>query len=251
MPKPNYIPKPSPRSGLSERPGAGNIVKQPSPQPEKKVTYARRNTNPDLAASSPIPRKLRMQSPQKLRERLQNEQKSIAAVQDSLQDELSKIGNELTSSSTTSSLLRPTTSRANKSFAGRGQLSHTPSTSNPTNMDLAQRVLKMEALLPTQIDEANKRISAIQTDLQSSLSVSETKCKKLDELYREANGENEALYARFNEELGRVLKVVRGGEGVEELRKQLKEAQEEAGMLKRETMRLKRENVGLRAQLRE
>jgi chromosome segregation ATPase len=118
-------------------------------------------------------------------------------------------------------------------------------------MDLTQRVLKMEALLPTQIASANERISAIQTDLQTSLSVSETKCKKLDELYREANGENEALYARFNEELGRVLKVVRGGEGVEELRRQLKSSQEEAGMLKRETMRLKRENVGLRAQLRE
>ncbi|SMQ53996.1 unnamed protein product [Zymoseptoria tritici ST99CH_3D1] len=250
MPKPTFIPKSSPRAGLSERPGAGNIVKQPSPQPEKKPAYVRRNTNPDLSASSLAPRKLRMQSPQKLRERLQNEQKSIAAVQDSLQDELSKIGNELTASSTTNSPLRPTTSRANKTFTGRSHLASINGT-GPNTMDLAQRVLKMEALLPTQIDEANQRISAIQTDLQSSLSVSENKCKKLDELYREANGENEALYSRFNEELGRVLKVVRGGDGVEELKKQLKEAQEEAGMLKRETMRLKRENVGLRAQLRE
>ena len=42
----------------------------------------------------------------------------------------------------------------------------------------------------------------MQADLSSSLTVSENKCRKLDELYREANGENEALYARFNDELG-------------------------------------------------
>ncbi|KAI7370391.1 hypothetical protein KC336_g20896, partial [Hortaea werneckii] len=84
-----------------------------------------------------------------------------------------------------------------------------------------------------------------------SLTVSENKCRKLDELYREANGENEALYARFNDELGRILKAVRGGDGVEELKKKLKESQEDAAKLKKENSRLKRENVGLRAQLKE
>ncbi|KAI7375620.1 hypothetical protein KC328_g14627, partial [Hortaea werneckii] len=95
------------------------------------------------------------------------------------------------------------------------------------------------------------RIDGVQADLSSSLTVSENKCRKLDELYREANGENEALYARFNDELGRILKAVRGGDGVEELKKKLKESQEDAAKLKKENSRLKRENVGLRAQLKE
>lgn len=244
MPKPSLTQKHTPitpgRTGLSERPGAGNIVKKPSPQPEKNPLQ-RRMTGPDLAAS-PAPRKLRMQSPQKLRERLQQEQNSVAATHNSLQDELSKIGNELTS---TASPSRPATARGSKTLTARG------SVLQPSNMDLAQRVLKMEGSLPKQMDELNRRITSIQGDLTSSLSVSETKCRKLDELYREANGENEALYTRFNEELGRILKAVRGGEGVEELKKKLKEVQTEAANLKRETSRLKRENVGLRAQMRE
>lgn len=118
-------------------------------------------------------------------------------------------------------------------------------------MDLAQRVLKVEGQLPKRMEELTTRINDIQSDLATSLTVSETKCKKLDELYREANGENEALYTRFNDELSRILKAVKGGEGVEELKKKLKESQEEAAKLKRENGRLKRENVGLRAQLKE
>ncbi|CZT14684.1 related to Rho guanyl nucleotide exchange factor [Ramularia collo-cygni] len=244
MPKPSLTQKHAPstpaRAGLSERQDGGNIVKKPSPQPEK-TALQRRMTGPELA-SSPAPRKLRMQSPQKLRERLQQEQTNVAATHITLQEELSKIGNELTS---TSSPARPATARGSKTFTGRGSISQ------PSNMDLAQRVLKMEGSLPKQMDELSRRISSIQGDLTSSLSVSEQKCRKLDELYREANGENEALYARFNDELGRILKAVRGGEGVEELKKKLKEAQLEAANLKRETSRLKRENVGLRAQMRE
>jgi hypothetical protein len=59
------------------------------------------------------------------------------------------------------------------------------------------------------------------------------------------------LYARFNEELAKILRAVRGGDGVEELRRKLKEVNDEAVKLRRETSRLKRENVGLRAQMRE
>lgn len=240
----NTISTPS-RSGLSERPGVGNIIKKPSPTPEKAtrppvMTSKSMNQATDSPAAT---RKLRMQSPQKLRERLQNEQAALSSTQTSLQDELSKIGDELTS---TPSRIGSVRSRAHTASRTTNISSSTPST-----MDLAQRVLKLEARLPEHVTAANDRIGSIQSDLASSLSVSETKCKKLDELYREANSENEALYARFNDELGRILKVVRGGEGVEELKKKLKESQEEVGKLKRENGRLKRENVGLRSQLRE
>lgn len=96
----------------------------------------------------------------------------------------------------------------------------------------------------------NASSAAIRADLDSSLLVTERKAKSLDELYREANAENEALYERFNEELGKVLKGVKGDTGVEEMRKKMSEAVEEAARLKRENVRLRRENLGLRAQLR-
>jgi len=50
--------------------------------------------------------------------------------------------------------------------------------------------------------------------------------------------------------LGKVLKGVKGGTGVEEMRKKMGEAVEEGARLKKENVRLKRENLGLRAQLR-
>lgn len=231
---PQKAASPAPRAGLSERPGAGNIVKLPSPKHEKTNQLAASTMEPST------PKRLRMQSPQKLRERLQNEQGAMTATQTALQDELSRIGDELTGT------------------PGRYGSTRTPRTpgrsgagAQPSTMDLAQRVLKMEGTLVKQVEEMKTRIDGVQADLSSSLKVSENKCRKLDELYREANGENEALYARFNDELGRILKAVRGGEGVEELKQKLKESQDENAKLKRETSRLKRENVGLRAQMRE
>lgn len=207
-------------------------MKKPSLLQEKAVKSAA--VEPTTASQ---PKRLRMQSPQKLRERLQNEQSATSASQNSLQDELSKIGDELTATPSKIGSVRT------KPSPVRGGLS--------SNMDLAARVLKMESQLSKVVDELTAKSKAIQDDLGSSLVVSENKSKKLDDLYREANAENEALYARFNDELGRVLKAVKGGEGAEELRKQLKSSQDEAARLRKENSRLKRENVGLRAQLKE
>ncbi|KAK6413012.1 hypothetical protein LTR81_013122 [Elasticomyces elasticus] len=248
MNSPSKAPSPAPpRVGLAERSGAGNIIKRPSPQPEKANKPANITVNPPQATPT---KKLRMQSPQKLRERLQNEQATLSAAQTSLQDELSKIGDELTATpSRIGSVRSPRTGGSN--VRGSMGMGMGISSSQPSTMDLAQRVLKMEGQLAKHVDDAKARLDGVQAELSSSLMVSETKCRKLDELYREANGENEALYARFNDELGRVLRAVKGGEGVEELRKKLRESQEEAAKLKRESSRLKRENVGLRAQLRE
>lgn len=183
-----------------------------------------------------------MQSPQKLRERLQTEQRSLVETQTSFQDELAMIGEQLTATPSRTSSVRHT-----HTISGARNSTAMP----PSTMDLAQRVLKLEGQLPAHVSELDARLGGIRADLASSLSVSETKCKKLDELYREANSENEALYARFNDELGRIVKAVRAGEGVDELKRKLKESLEEVATLRRETSRLKRENAGLRAQLRE
>ena len=188
-----------------------------------------------------------MQSPQKLRERLQNEQSGLTITQNLIQDELARIGDELTSTPTRTGSIRPMP----LNIRGTAPNFAASTSTKPQGVDLAQRILKLESLLPTQIDSASARISAIHADLASSLAVSENKARKLDELYRESNSENEALYARFNDELGRILKAVRGGDGVGELKRQVKEGQDEVARLKRENGRLKRENAGLRAQIKE
>ncbi|KAF2861819.1 hypothetical protein K470DRAFT_281366 [Piedraia hortae CBS 480.64] len=216
--------KPTPRIGLSERTGAGNIVKRPSTPPDKST-------------------RLRMQSPQKLRERLQHEQVNMNGTQGSLQEELSKIGDELTATSTS----RIGTIRGSQT----ARVSRRGSVTSPSgSLDMAARVLKLEGKLQKAVEDHSARMESIQNDLSSSLTVSENKCRKLDELYREARCENDALYARFNEELSKILNVVRGGEGVEEMKRRLKEAQDDAAKLRRENGRLKRENVGLRAQIK-
>ena len=170
-----------------------------------------------------------------MRERLQNEQKAINEVETSLQAELNKIGEEM-------SALRLQLPQA--------QTSPTRTPNGTDSRALAARLTALESKVSASTADLATRSTSIQRVLDSSLLVSEKKAKKLDELYREANAENEALYERFNEELGKVLQGVKGGQVVEELKNKLKEAQEEVGGLKRENWRLKRENIGLRSQIR-
>ena len=77
------------------------------------------------------------------------------------------------------------------------------------------------------------------------------KARKLDELYQEANAENEALYERFNAELSKILLGVRAGNGVEELRAKMVEAHSEVGRLRSENVKLKREVMVLRSSMRD
>ena len=115
---------------------------------------------------------------------------------------------------------------------------------------LATRINDLERKITTTLEELLNRTTSIHADVESSLAVSEKKAKSLDELYREANTENELLYERFNSELEKVLKAVKGGLAADELRAQMKESQEEAAKLRKENQRLKRENLGLRSQLK-
>ncbi|KAF2754360.1 hypothetical protein EJ05DRAFT_456469 [Pseudovirgaria hyperparasitica] len=229
---------------LSERPSSGNTPKVSS---TTKVPTAT-GRKPPLSSSPP--KKLRMQSPQKLRERLQKEQNAIATSSPMLQAELCKIGDEIAAQASLRSASPVRASRSNTVHSSSSKSSSlTPSIASMG--PLIGRVTTLESRLSTLISETESRTKAIGADLSSSLQVSETKARKLDELYREANAENEALYAKFNDELIKVVRNVRGGDGVEELKRLLKASQEEVAVLKRESSRLKRENVGLRAQLRE
>lgn len=156
-----------------------------------------------------------------------------------MKDELDLIGEELRSLK-----INPQSLRA----AGQSSESLGESSSSATNAALLSRVHNLELKFDAIAGEFHGRTSAIEKDLESSLVVSEKRAKKLDELYREASAENEALYDRFNLELNKIAKEVRSGNAEDALKAQLSSALEEIGRLKKENFRLKREVGGLRAQ---
>ncbi|KAL2864684.1 putative Rho guanyl nucleotide exchange factor [Aspergillus lucknowensis] len=188
-----------------------------------------------LFFSSPLTKsqRLRLQSPQKLRDRLQSEKKAQAVAQLDLRDELEVIGQELRQ-------LRPSPIRLQPDSA--------LSSTDEGHAALASRVRNLEIAFEALSGELNNRTSSLQKDLESSFVVSEKRARKLDELYREASAENEALYDRFNSELGKLAREVRSGDGESALQNQLSSAMDEIGRLKKENFRLKREVGGLRAQ---
>ena len=180
-----------------------------------------------------------MQSPQKLRERLSQEKESLGSADASFQAEIAKIGEEI--SSVYKFERSPTKAKP-----------HTQTASAPPSVQtLSTQLSNLSTTLSTFTTTHTTSLSSLSSDIESSLLVSHTKARKLDELYREANAENEALYERFNDELGKILGKVKKGEGVEETRSKLKEAQEEVAKLKKENGRLKREVVGLRSLMKE
>lgn len=213
---------PAPQGGLSERAWLPDDNNTPLP------------TNPMSS------HKLRMQSPQKIRERLSQEQKTLTISDESFQAEMTKISEEMA----TYKLQRaPTKPRC---VVPASRSAH----STPSLDSLSSQLKTLSTNLSRFTETQRASLLSISSGLESSLVVSEKKARKLDELYREANAENEALYERFNDELGKILGRVRGGEGVEETRRKLKEAQDEVVKLKRENGKLRREAVGLRSMLR-
>lgn len=122
---------------------------------------------------------------------------------------------------------------------------HTSSTSDTS---LEARMRRLEERFEQLHEDYQGRTSTLERDLESSFIVSEMRAKKLDELYREASAENEALYDRFNSELSKFAQDARTGNAEDALRSQLTNALEEIGRLKKENFRLKREVGGLRAQ---
>lgn len=219
--------KASTSAGLYERPGSGNTVKLPS---------ASRSPAKAGAPSTIPPKKLRMQSPQKLRERLQNQQRDIDTASQDLQSELSAIGQELHARS----IPRLTT-----------QSSAPPSLSPSKSGGPEARIAALEKHLKLTLETLSQKTSAIGQDVSTSLQVSEARAKHLDQLYRDMSAETEVLYARFNEELEKVTSAVRKGRASEEVERRLKASEEESARLRKENARLKREVAGLKAQIKE
>lgn len=163
-----------------------------------------------------------------MRERLEKEKQSIDTTEATLQDEISKIGQELFASPT------------------RG-------TATPSRLPLQSRVTALERNLHSMTSELKTRVTSAEKDLETSLAVADRRAKKLDDLYKEATAENEELYGRFNKELARAVKNVKAGpiEGFEEMKKQLSDTMAELQKTKKENWSLKRMVAGLKAQEKE
>uniref|UniRef100_A0A093VKT5 Rho guanine nucleotide exchange factor gef2 n=1 Tax=Talaromyces marneffei PM1 TaxID=1077442 RepID=A0A093VKT5_TALMA len=181
----------------------------------------------ERALSSPQkPQRIRMQSPQKLRDRLQSTLHVQTHAASAFQSELQLVGQELSALTLSSS---PTGNSQSFSIEA-----------------LQARIRNLEQQFSSFSTDISNQTANMKKDVDSSLAVSEKRAKKLDELYREASAENEALYERFNTELGKVVREVRAGNGVEVMKTQLKSTLEELSRVKKENLRLKRELGGLK-----
>ncbi|KAJ5279432.1 Protein of unknown function DUF3507 [Penicillium angulare] len=224
----------SPTQETKRRSRATSIPQRPAGLRERSTVNVE-SKRPQSASSSQRTSKLRMQSPQKLRDRVHTEKRNQAISQIGLRDEITALGDELHS-------LRLTPSMEPNQESVESRVSPDRAAS------LEGRFRVLEERFDQVTGEYNGRTSALEKDVESSLVVSEKRVKKLDELYREASAENEALYDRFNSELSKLSKDVRAGSAEESLQSQLTNALEEIGRLKKENFRLKREVGGLRAQ---
>lgn len=195
------------------------------------------NSRPMTSPGKSSPQKLRLQSPQKLRERLQNEAKAINEAEAALQFELSKIGEEM--------------AKLNSTTTSSSSSTNQPTIRSSDINKLATSLTTLESRIPVMISDLTTRNSAIATDLEKSLQASEFKVKALDQLYKESSAENEILYEKFNGELGKIVKALKGKGGEkEELVAKVKEQSEETARVKKENARLRRELVTLRGLLK-
>lgn len=174
--------------------------------------------------------KLRLQSPQKLRERLQTEKKAAEESSAALQSELSKIGSDM------------------------AQLSDR-NMSNSQSSDLKQLTAAVKALeekIPSMTQEMQDKQAALQKEMDTTVRAAEAKLRAIDQLHKEVTAENELLYEKFNDELGRIVKALRGkGKDEKELlMTKLKDQSEETAKLTKENARLKREIVSLKTALK-
>ncbi|KAL7805420.1 hypothetical protein V8C26DRAFT_374036 [Trichoderma gracile] len=226
-PPPYRRPKPTHSKTLS----TSNIPTLLPPKPIRPGSSS--GESPSRQGGSPTrtpAQKLRLQSPQKLRERLQTEKTAVGEADAVLQSELSKIGEEM--------------ARVNS-----GSYSDSPMVDLQR---LASSVAALEDQMPAVMQELRDRQDELQRDVEITLKTTESKMRSIDQLHKEAVAENELLYERFNSELGKIVKALKGKgkEDKEELIVKLKTQGEELAKMKKENARLKREMISMRAALK-
>ena len=195
-------------------------------------TPARPQSSPGKAPSTAAnanTQKLRLQSAQKLRERLQIEKKAVDEVDASLKSELSRISEDM--------------ARVNAAL---------PRSATIDLRNLSAAVKTLEERVPEAMRELQDRQAEVQRDVEAALKASEAKVRSIDQLYKESTAENELLYEKFNGELGKIVKALKGKgrEDKEELMTKMRESNEEVARVKKENARLRREIVSLKILLK-
>ncbi|KAF4509120.1 hypothetical protein G6O67_005422 [Ophiocordyceps sinensis] len=175
--------------------------------------------------------KLRLQSPQRIRERLHTDKKAVHGIDVSLRSELSRIGADM--------------ARVNSADAKAG--------SEPVDVrQLAASVKTLESSVPTMMRDLMDRQATMHKEMDTILKTSEAKIRAIDQMHKEAVAENELLYEKFNGELGKIINALRGRgmDDKEELVTKLRDQNEEMARLRKENTRLKRDTLSLRAALK-
>ncbi|KAG6210846.1 hypothetical protein E4U35_004302 [Claviceps purpurea] len=205
----------------------------PTLKPPKAATASSAET-PTTQPGSPTrsnAQRLRLHSPQKIRERLQTEKQVTAEVDFSLKTELFNIGEEVE----------------------RAQQARAPSVqATETSSSVAASLKELERKIQLMMQDLRRQQASTQCELDTTLKNMDTKVRAIDQLHREVVAENELLYEKYNGELGRIVRAVKGKtrDDKDELVEKLKEQTEETARMKKENARLKREVVSLRAMLR-
>lgn len=219
------------REPLAERVASGN-----TPPPHHLSPSKEQRTNFDTTPSPS--KKSRPQTTSKLNERVEANQTAVQTASTTLQEELAKIGQEL------ADLTISQNKQASPSKPSSRSTSGTDQTSQITNLSTRLRALETRIThLTTNISNNTTKLG---DDIKQSLSAAERKAKDLDKQLHKANAENDVLYSRMNDELMKVFEQVKKGDGVDEMRKQLRKRNEEAEEWKREVMKLRRENAALK-----
>ncbi|KAL7932910.1 hypothetical protein V8C35DRAFT_65982 [Trichoderma chlorosporum] len=225
-PPPYRRPKPTHTKTLS----TSNIPTLLPPKPIRPGSSSGESQSRPTISPTRSSQKLRLQSPQKLRERLQTEKTAVGEADAVLQSELFKIGEEM--------------ARVNNDSLSDSQAA--------SLQMLASSVGLLEDRMPAVMQELRDRQDELQRDVEITLKTTESKMRSIDQLHKEAVAENELLYERFNTELAKIVKALKGKgkEDKEELIVKLKTQGEELAKMKKENARLKREMISLRAALK-
>ncbi|KAL7267152.1 hypothetical protein RUND412_010272 [Rhizina undulata] len=172
------------------------------------------------------PQKLKMQSPQKLRERLHNEKQAITKIEPGLQQEIDRIGTEL------SIAARSTRDRNNQLEI----------------KELFNQLNQLEFQI-SKAQDAESRCEALKKESEVAWKKNRREIERLDRLLNDCIAENDVMFEKFNEELVKISSGLKSGKGEMEFLRILQEVKAEQGRLKRENMILRRENTALRAKI--
>lgn len=194
------------------------------------------------------PQKMKLSSPSKIRERLSREKQALTTQTSSLNSELAKIGEEL--DSLTLSPTKQQTPAPGSPSRPKFASAATTAAKNPTVTALQSRLAAMESTISALETSMQNQTSNLESDVLARLEASEKKARSLDALFQEASRENEALYERFNGELGKIARAVKGGDAAE-LRRKCEEMGRDVGECKKVNLALRRELAVLKAREKE